>query len=79
MAKRIVGFNQRSKKTPSPSATHRKNMAALRRSDRLMYNMLSPEQKKAYRKRKRELKNSGCMLYLVIATTATLSLIFSII
>lgn len=79
MAKRLVGFNQRTKRTPSPTATHRKNMAALRRSEKLMYNMLSPEQKKAYRKKQRELKNSGCMLYLIIATTATLSLIFSII
>lgn len=79
MAKKIIGFNQRSTKTPSQAAMHRKNMAALRRSDKLMYSMLSPEQKKAYRQRKRELKNSGCMLYLLIATTATLSLILTVI
>lgn len=79
MAKRLIGFNQRTSRTPSPAATHRKNMAALRKSDKLMYSMLSPEQKKAYNKKKRELKNSGCMLYLVIATTATLSLLLTII
>lgn len=74
MARKYIGFGSRPQKIKRESAT-----TALRRSRKLTYALLSDEQKKAYRKKQRELKNSGCMLYLLIATTATLSLILTVI
>lgn len=77
MGKKYMGFGTPPKKTKP--MTSRQISSTIRSSNKLMYEMMSPEQKKEYRRAKRELKNKGCMLYLIIATAATLLMAFTII